>query len=135
MLNVIDDACRVIAFLNARNCTKANVVNMSEMKGCQHLVYQHLVEGGFEPRCIKQRTDTWFVIRKKAKVTGSTLYNALGPTTLKHFDEVISHINKPEPSESVKNVMQYGVENEKHFEKQVSFDQHPWGLFENEIVM
>ena len=30
--------------------------------------------------------------------------------------------------------MQYGVENEKHFEKQVSFDQHSWGLFENEIV-
>ena len=34
---------------------------------------------------IKQRSPEWFTLRKKAKVTGSTLYKALGLESLAHL--------------------------------------------------
>ena len=56
---------------------------------------------------IKQRTEKWFTIRKKAKITGSTLYNALGLSSLAdlkqhHYQFVKKRSPPPFPPEVTK---------------------------------
>ena len=67
---------------------------------------------------IKQRSPEWFNLRKEAKVTGSTLYKALGLESLGHLKshhyEFIKKRNPPEFPPEVKVRLQYGQENEKH---------------------
>ena len=67
---------------------------------------------------IKQRSDKWFHIRKKAKVTGSTMYNALGLSSLgdlkQHHYQFIKKRSPPPFSKEVKKRMKYGQENEKN---------------------
>ena len=113
LLKLIDRACQVIATLNGVNYTIDNVVNLS-----QRTKYQHLTGNSNDPKYVKQRSNKWHEIRKKAKVTGSTLYDAVGLRTLKmqttHYDEVVSNIPKPEPPENVKKMMDHGSENELH---------------------
>ena len=65
---------------------------------------------------IKQRTTEWFELRSKANVTGSTLFNALGLSTLKEQRE---HVNKckgieAEFTNQTKENLKYGTEMEKH---------------------
>ena len=67
---------------------------------------------------IKQRSEKWFQIQKNAKVTGSTMYNALGLSSLtdlkQHHYQFIKNMSPPPFNEEVKKRMQYGQENEKH---------------------
>ena len=67
---------------------------------------------------IKQRSDLWFHVRKKAKVTGSTLFNALGLGTLanlkSHHYQFVKKRSPPEFPDDVKARLQYGQDNEKH---------------------
>lgn len=81
--------------------------------------YIHLTEPlhqDIEYRFIKQRTDAWFAIRKDAIVTGSTLNAAVGLDSFKkqlqHFDNIVYGKEKSEFSETVKQRMQHGVDNE-----------------------
>jgi len=66
---------------------------------------------------IKQRTERWHHDRNKAKVTGSTLHQALGLSTLKkqqeHYDRVIVG-KKTQSHDKTENIeaMQHGVVNE-----------------------
>ena len=46
------------------------------------------------PNMIKQRSDSWFEERQKPKVTGSTIYRALGLSTLKGQQEHFKRTNK-----------------------------------------
>ena len=66
---------------------------------------------------IKQRTAEWHIIRNQARVTGSTLFSALGLETLKqrkvHYDYVFSGIPK-EFSHQSQEAMKHGTENEKN---------------------
>ncbi|CAG2221722.1 unnamed protein product [Mytilus edulis] len=68
------------------------------------------------PSFIKQRTEKWFELRKKAKVTGSTIYKALGMDTLKkqkeYFDHVICGVPEKSASATQLSNMKYGTENE-----------------------
>ena len=65
---------------------------------------------------VKQRSETWHQIRQTAKVTGSTANAALGLDTLKkqveHFDNVINKLEKQEPTNEVKLLMEHGSKNE-----------------------
>lgn len=67
---------------------------------------------------IKQRTEKWFTDRKKMKVTGSTIYKAIGCDSLKrqkeHFDQVLSGVDPPEPSAEQAKAMKHGTESEVH---------------------
>ena len=67
-------------------------------------------------RYIKQRTEQWLNIRKEAKVSGSTIYGALGLDGLKaqkqHFDKVICGFADPSPTQEAMKAMQYGTDNE-----------------------
>ena len=113
LLKIIDQLCNVIATLNGTKYVTDTTVNVSELSN-----YKHIVGVSSQPRFVKQRSEQWIGIRKKAMATGSTIYDAIGLRTLKqqnaHFDEVISNIKKPEPSEHVKEMMAYGTENEVH---------------------
>ena len=66
---------------------------------------------------IKQRTAEWHIIRNQARVTGSTLFSALGLKTLKQrkvrYDYVFSGIPK-EFSHQSQEAMKHGTENKKN---------------------
>ena len=67
---------------------------------------------------IKQQLEKWFNVRKKAKVTGSTMYNALGLSSLgdlkQHHYQFLKKRSPPPFSDEVKKRMKYGQENEKN---------------------
>ena len=70
------------------------------------------------PEFIKQRTEEWLALRKQARVTGSSLHNAIGLRTLKdqklHFDVHVSGQPMPQFSPEVLERMAAGVEGEPH---------------------
>ena len=63
-----------------------------------------------------KRSDDWFSLRQRAKVTGSTLYKAIGLETLQkmkeHFDTVICGVPEQKPSPEAENAMKHGTMNE-----------------------
>lgn len=67
---------------------------------------------------IKQRTNVWHNDRQLAKVTGSTLFDAVGLSTLKrqqaHYDRVngVATSNLLETPNEVNEAMKHGIENE-----------------------
>ena len=67
---------------------------------------------------IKQRSPEWFDLRKKAKVTGSSLYKALGLDSLsllkQHHYKFVKKRPPKDFSPEVQLRLQYGQENEKH---------------------
>ena len=67
---------------------------------------------------IKQRSTAWLTLRKTAKVTGSTLYNALGLSSLsdlkQHHYQFIKKRSPPPFSDDVKKRLEYETQNEKH---------------------
>ena len=67
-------------------------------------------------RSVKQRSDEWYNLRKKSRLTGSTMYKALGLDTLRaqkeHFDVYVKG-KQPKPIlPQVQEMMNYGTENE-----------------------
>ena len=67
---------------------------------------------------IKQRSPQWHALRQKVKVTGSTMYKALGLESLvalkQHHYEFVKKRKPPDFSPEIKLRLQYGQENEKH---------------------
>ena len=67
---------------------------------------------------VKQRSTEWFEMRKKVKVTGSTLHAALGLENLaemkQHHYQFVKKRAKPPFTEEVKMRLKYGQENEKN---------------------
>ena len=67
---------------------------------------------------VKQRSDAWFSLRKNVKVTGSTLFNALGLESLaelkQHHYQFVKKREKPPFSEEIQKRLVYGRDNEKH---------------------
>ena len=67
-------------------------------------------------RLIVQKSDEWFQLRNQAKVTGSTLYKAIGCDGLgkqkDHFEKVICGVPEKEHSAEVKAMMDWGTTNE-----------------------
>ncbi|CAC5399604.1 unnamed protein product [Mytilus coruscus] len=63
----------------------------------------------------KQRTDQWLELRKESRITGSTMFGALGLGTLKdqqeHFDRVHRGIEKP-VSDELQKLFDYGTSQE-----------------------
>jgi hypothetical protein len=68
-----------------------------------------------EPAHIKQRSHRWHDLRKKGRVSGSTLFKALGLENLKqqqeHFDKVMKGIDKP-VNEETRALFEYGTAQE-----------------------
>lgn len=65
---------------------------------------------------VKQRTPLWYKLRKKAYITGSSCYRAIGLSTLKeqqnHFREFVLDLNMPPVHPQVQEKLQHGIDNE-----------------------
>ena len=68
-----------------------------------------------EPRFVKQRSEIWHLLRKKARVTGSTMHSAIGLRGLKekknHFAKFIDDVSVPFTEETIIR-MDHGVKHE-----------------------
>lgn len=69
-----------------------------------------------DKRKVKQRSEEWIEERKRATVTGSSIFKAVGLDGLKKlqnfFDGKVCSEKSQEPSDFVMNAMRYGIENE-----------------------
>ena len=67
---------------------------------------------------IKQRSKMWYDMQKKAKVTGSTCFKAIGLGLLReaqeHYDEYILHKPTKKPSPQLQEMFEHGSANEIH---------------------
>ena len=119
LLASVDQICQIICEINGSTFIKVGSVNMSAQANYLHLKDNKIdSDNDEELRFLKQRSDKWHAIRNDAVITGSTMNDALGLSTLKkqqeHFDNVKFGKPKPDPSPHVKEMMAYGTENERH---------------------
>ena len=118
--------CNTIAKCDGRVdvLNEAKLINLSDQSNVHVLLHPDYVSTIMDlsvtgnSQFIKQGTDLWTEKRKEARVTGSTLYRALGLETFaaqkEHFH---IHIQKrtPKPfSEELKLKFQYGTRNEQN---------------------
>ncbi|WAR15566.1 hypothetical protein MAR_005671 [Mya arenaria] len=112
----IRSICLCLSSLNG--ATYISDVNVNLEKGENYIPLKMQIQDIHNTRLIPQRTDKWFEVRKCTKVTGSTLYKALGLDGLKKQKEYFEHIkcNLPEQevSEQAKLNMQHGTLNEEN---------------------
>ena len=120
LMDVIDNFIACVALFN-------NTYTLFHM-GLQHIrlfdIENHccLTKNAFhhsgDTKHIIQKSDEWFETRKVAKITGSTMYTAIGLDTLKgqqqHFDQVMFGVSKPEFTDRTKIFLQHGTDNEKN---------------------
>ena len=109
---LLEHISQSLAYFNQSQYTIGKNINLSS---CENYIEVPDVSGG-NTRHIKQRSEEWFNLRKSAKVTGSTIYTALGldgtQRMKEHFEHVICGIPKRTPSEEIKSAMEYGTANE-----------------------
>ena len=87
------------------------------MQPCKEHITPNVDAGeGDKYRYVQQRSVAWEKIRQEAKVTGSTMYNALGLGSLKsqleHFDSVMFNKQKEQVSSDVSTRLKHGTDNE-----------------------
>ena len=70
------------------------------------------------PNWTKQRSNMWYDMHKKAKVTGSTCFKAIGLGLLReaqeHYDEYILHKPRKEVSTELQKMFDHSIANEVH---------------------
>ncbi|CAH1789092.1 unnamed protein product [Owenia fusiformis] len=106
----------------AGNLQRNTLIKLGELQENKQQNWVHLKEpvdltsSENKPEHIKQRTPEWFDLRQRYRLTGSTLYNALGLRTLKaqqeHFDSVVKGKKKPDFTDETKSYLEYGTANE-----------------------
>ncbi|VDI57982.1 Hypothetical predicted protein [Mytilus galloprovincialis] len=102
---------------------KGNIVNVKLQRNVRFLqspneIKERLNVNVVPTHLTKQHNQEWIDSRRKAKVTGSTIYAAIGCDSLKkqkqHFDKVISGVEADEPSKEQQNAMRHGTKSEIH---------------------
>ena len=113
-----DSVCRHVASLKNANYVDECSINLSLDERYKSIEDQKAENEEGSTRLIYQRSQEWHDIRNQAVVTGSTLYKAVGCDGLgkqkDHFDKVICGVAEKEPSESIKQMMQHGIDNENN---------------------
>lgn len=114
--------CGIMASLNHSDgnfiaSTSTNIDSLHNVRILNQPQYiQRNINLQLHPQFVKQRTNMWFRLRKKSYVTGSTLFNALGLSTLqnqkKHFREFVLDMAKPSVDEETQKRLQHGIDNE-----------------------
>ena len=118
LLKCIDELCLAITVIkrSVQSFCQGQTLSLQHQNNYIHLRESKENQDVINTRHIRQRTDAWLKLRSTAKVTGSTLNNAIGLGTLKaqqeHFDSVVYNNPKPAPSESTKECMEHGTVNE-----------------------
>ena len=110
---LIQDICKTVAYVNKEiysDQLQVHLPSNNRFRDVENNTSQD------ECRKIKQRSKEWFEARENAVVTGSTIYSAVGLDGLKrmreHFDTKVCSEKRLEPSQAVKDAMQYGTDNE-----------------------
>ena len=119
------EICRTGAFLNGvlhlfaggRTVDISTQENVKLLKSVEEMKEQLNTEE-LPTACVKQRSDDWYNARKTVKVTGSTVYSAVGCDGLKslnnHIDKVCNKNDTSVPSESRVKAMEHGITCEEH---------------------
>ncbi|KAK3085496.1 hypothetical protein FSP39_004241 [Pinctada imbricata] len=118
-LDEISNICRILSGLKSPLCEFESqvVVDATFKTNMLRLIDNQIIPGPTEPRFIKQRSDYWHKIRKSSRVTGSSIYNAIGLRGLKqqqaHYDE---HIDGKIQliSTELEQRFRHGTDNEMH---------------------
>ena len=115
--SVIDKLCRYIAHLNNEMFVDDTMVNLQSHE--RYLRIENQLEQHSQTtntRLIPQRSEQWHGLRKEAKITGSTIYQAIGCDGLArqkdHFEKVMCGVSEKEPSPEAKAAMNHGTVNE-----------------------
>ncbi|KAH3864335.1 hypothetical protein DPMN_027352 [Dreissena polymorpha] len=122
LLSVQWELCKSGSYLNgafdlfAKNKNEVVLTKQSNVKLFDESIDEQSED--LPTHTVKQRTDKWFDARSKMKVTGSSIYTAIGLDGLKrlhgHFDNVFSNVPNQPFSEQQENAMRHGTESEKH---------------------
>ncbi|CAG2256263.1 unnamed protein product [Mytilus edulis] len=103
-----------ISYINGVEQIKGSSINLETSPLHQCLDDVSFSNTGENSRYLKQKSDEWFALRKKARITGSTFYSAVGCDGLNrqkdHFEKVICGIEGKEPSDFTKKAMQHGTD-------------------------
>jgi hypothetical protein len=116
--DLLEEIEEIVAFLNNHSFVSSNTTNIENHPDYVAIPKQKedIKRHEQNTRLLNQRTPEWLELRKAAKVTGSTLFAALGGEGLKrqqdHFDKVICGVPELERSEEQKKAMNHGVINE-----------------------
>ncbi|CAC5369861.1 unnamed protein product [Mytilus coruscus] len=124
LLQVIDNLGFAIACLNGTsgNYVPGNQSTVFLDKQSNYICLKDIenatdISDGIDTNTIKQRSNEWQRLRKESRITGSTIFRAVGLNTLKdqqeHYDRVFRLIEKP-VSEELSSMFEYGTTNEKH---------------------
>ena len=121
-LNINRDLCCHLSKMNEADqyCGIGNV-NLLEKCNIDLLFPPHLLCTNYDlcenPNWIKHRSIMWHDMCKKAKITGSTCYKAIGLGLLReaqeHYDEYILHKARKEPSQ-LQQMFDHCISNEVH---------------------
>ncbi|CAG2204526.1 unnamed protein product [Mytilus edulis] len=98
---------------NAKQAFIVTILNMSNrIKELRELIVKRKID---DARITKQRSDSWLNLRKESRITGSTIFKALGLSTLKeqqrHFDKTYGGLTEAIPDE-LQTLFDYGTEQE-----------------------
>ena len=104
VLIVLEQICQCIAYLNGAKYLLGDKCNL---KFNDSYVELPETENPESTRMIKQRSEKWFDLRKEAKITGSTIYRAIGldgcGKLKEHFDHVICGVPEKKCQQKHKN--------------------------------
>ncbi|KAK3103474.1 hypothetical protein FSP39_019495 [Pinctada imbricata] len=110
-----DRICICMASLNASDIIEGRCVNLRSSPLFECL---DISKRSQNTRFLEQRSDDWFALRNSVKITGSTIYPAIGCDGLSrqkdHFDKVVCGVKEKEPCATVKQAMQHGIDNEQN---------------------
>ena len=118
--------CKIMADVNGNSkyFRKDQPIRIDDQDNCYMLLkddFMDLMYGSEfleqNPQYVKQRSDKWFELRKKSRVTGSTMHNALGLQNLKsqklHFNNFVSKTSTvpEEPNDAMIHGSKHEVRN------------------------
>lgn len=113
-LSLLDELLKCLCCL--KNSTKVSDKDTSNLHKCENYVQIDESKYKSSTRDVKQRSREWFDHRSAARVTGSTMYAALGIDGLarqkEHFDVFVGGLPEKQKTEQVQNAMTHGTENE-----------------------
>ena len=91
--------------------------NQSNYVCLKKLIHENETDNFHNAHITKQKSDKWFELRRENRITGSTIFRAIGMNTLKeqqeHYDKVFKGIEKP-VSKALQSLFDYGSNNEIH---------------------
>lgn len=114
--NVVRAICLCLSAINGRKFIDEGMVDIGTIDSYKTIENIKSNIESDKTRLIRQKSDEWFRIRSKVKVTGSTLFKSIGLDGLKnqkeYFETVICGVPQTHNSERAIEAMKHGKENE-----------------------